>query len=668
MIEVFSDKSLAQEYSDLAEYCNQFLKDISAYEDFYFLNLIDLTVTLQHKKAGNATRESVLGHETVLINPQFLMHVRLIFRRILMSEFATLDQRCDGILQSLQKISTLQLNHWSSFLPGVRLDNYSFNARQRESLRSNLTPKSDLLNTINEYMLTNSKKFDEWWNLFAIFIILHEVGHILWNKGIKDHKFWSISQDIIQDKRDYALSNPYRTPAAAKIIGDPISNDDTNNSILEEVFCDSIASGACSLRLNKLLNVEEMRCALLMYGDIFRFLSAIDEVVQQDYFNIDAASVSNSSNLSSQRSELFRDLLDYLVSEKGIWPKYTQYSGGARTHVYTSDNYFRSFWATTPFSFLPFSWRRVSKTTTLTDKEVNQIAAELGMSSLLIENFIYADNFLSECQADRYVFARELSMRYREWLILKQLISDGRAHEYSHTLSLQRRETTEEVLDLRTRAEVLDLIHKGMFSAAESYWREAKKSKFHELNRAKVFDQFDELNRVELFGQTRLKFKNREYALYLEISGKIAQMHGAYASSAISAQETYELVENDTLLSQYKARYLYDIAYAKWRKGSRDDDDSAIQESIQISKQAEKSAAELGHFLLSFRIKYLTIESCKWLAMKKRSEEDLEMAIMLLKEIETALEGGEIGNMFDIGFIRDSISELQSISSNDCTG
>jgi hypothetical protein len=665
VIEVFSDKSLTEEYNDLAEYCNRFLKDISAYEDFCFLNHIDLTVTLRREKSGNAVRKNILGHETILINQQFLMHVQIIFRRILMSEFANLDQRCDGIIKSLQQISNIQLNHWSSFLPGIGLENYSFNARQRESLRSNFKPQLDLINTINEYVLMNSKKFNEWWNLFAVFIILHEVGHILWNKGIKNNKFWSISQDIIKNKRDYELSNPYRTPAVANIIGEPIRNDDINNSILEEVFCDSIASGACSLRLNKLLNVEEMRCALLMYGDIFRFLSAIDEVVQQDYFSIDSVS-SNSFGLYRQRCELFRDLLDYLISEKGIWPKYTQYSGGARTHVYTSDNYFRRFWATTPFSFLPFSWRIVNKTITLTDKEINQVAAELGISSLLIENFIYADNFLSKCQADRSVFTRELSMRYREWLVLKQLISDGRAYEYSHTLSLQLRETTEEVLDLRNRSKVLDLIHKGMFNAAESYWEEAKTSKFHEIKKAKVFDQFDEFNRVELFGRTRQKFKNREYAFYLEISGKIARMHGAYARSAISAQKTYELVENDTLLSQYKDRYLYDIAYTKWRKGLRDDDDSEIQESIQISKQAEQSAAELGHFFLYFRIKYLIVENYKWLATKKHSEEDIEMAIMLLREIETALEEGKIGNMFDISFIRKSISELHSISHNDC--
>ncbi|MBW4502008.1 MAG: hypothetical protein KME57_21160 [Scytonema hyalinum WJT4-NPBG1] len=643
MIEVFSNKSLAQEYTSLAEYCNEILKDICTYEDFSFLNDIELTITFEAKKEGTARREKILGNETILINSHFLMHIRLIFRRILMSEFATLDQRCDGILQSLQEISLLQLNQWHSCTLGcVRPQKYSFQPRDKESLISTLTSISELFDTINKYILTNSEKFDEWWNLFTVFLILHEIGHVLWGRGIKSHIFWNISQDILQKKHDEWLASPFKTDFIKDVLSDSASS--VREDIFEEMFCDSIASGACSTRLNKILSVEEMRCALLMYGDIFDFLSGIDAIVRQDIFLTE-----NKINLSHERMKLFRDLLDYIISERGIWPKYTQRSGGAITHVYSFDYYFLRFWVNSSFSTFLFQSRNARQNITLTNEEINQAAAELRIPYSLVEDFICSDRFLSAHHADRLVFTHELSMKRREWLILKQLLSDGRAHEYSHTLSAQQKEAVEQVLDLRTRAEALDLIDKRMFLAAESYWDRAKTLKFGELIRYKS-------------DQSRLKFKNREYCFYIEIAGKIAQMCGDYARAANYAQKTYELVENDTLLSQYKDRYLYDIAYAKWRKGSRDDDDSAIQESIQISRQAEQSAEEVGHFFLSFSIKYLIIENCKWLAIKKYSEKNLETAISLLKEIESALEEGKIGNMFDIVFIRNSISELQSIS------
>ena len=199
MLHVFAYNATRRQ-QDLADFCNDFLKEICLHEDFYFLQEVEIEVFLSEKKKGTATRKKRSGKEEISINTFFLMYVYDIFRVLLMNEMVDLEQRCERIIKSLQGILDLQVDQLRDYIPNIFPHEFALESYDVELLISALTPTSDIFPTINHHMLGHPEKFEEWWNLFVVFLILHEVGHILWDDNKRTHKFWHIIQEIIREK------------------------------------------------------------------------------------------------------------------------------------------------------------------------------------------------------------------------------------------------------------------------------------------------------------------------------------------------------------------------------------------------------------------------------------------------------------------------------------
>jgi hypothetical protein len=366
----------------LAEMLHDLVQDLAVTENFEFLRQLDIEVWINQDEAGTAQhvrhtyRKPGFEHVAhgVRINRAFIENAFAILDHIVRAPGSDWLSRGKGVLFPINAILRLQND-------GLRLPpapepptHWPLETEDMLVLLEFLRTNSDRAEVCARHFQANPRKYQELCVLFVLYVLMHEVGHVLWRSRGPDDRVLRAIEDVLAEE----------APASY-------------GQLLEEIHGDALAISACFARAQPVdlnpdlllhgrgpihggfdlradqqerlsrsantlrpsyshLDPHEMLLAVTIFADIVHMLGVSDDMALAATFG--AAGASEKGDLA-KRAELQRKMLAKLIDKAGIWPR--KQGGNGRTlgvRITTAGQLILNYWSVGRFSSALFERRR----------------------------------------------------------------------------------------------------------------------------------------------------------------------------------------------------------------------------------------------------------------------------------------------------------------------
>lgn len=371
-IECHGDFFLNDEDIPIGIYLKRLADVIGCQPTFSFLQTKNFSIRISDDDGGTAYRKRVFStvnpqHEFVddfiFINSRFLRYAISIITTAVATPRMRYIERAEALVWLLRGLDELQ--SYTLRPDGPRMSQLDW--IDYDLLTSILKMRSSSAEIAGQYFSEHPLRYMELCRLFIVFLVFHEIGHIIWPEiGANHALFFKIDQIILQDH-----------DPVARFLKQPEKRIEWySDSIKEEIFCDALAIAACfecmlpdsidpkdiimptisreqirsnlqrkaDIRGNQFqqLGPEIMSMAMRLFADIINFLARHDALTLAEICDDD---INLTYEALNKRTILVARMFERLVTESHLWPEYYVNTPKVIGHVSSTTDEMMRYWS-----------------------------------------------------------------------------------------------------------------------------------------------------------------------------------------------------------------------------------------------------------------------------------------------------------------------------------